>query len=99
MRLHRAWARERGADEAQAHRLELAGWKLGGCVAGPEAVTVTRHDRKPGDLCVADQVVDFAALGPAAAMIAAAEIRERAGGPRRLRQTGQQILRVGAPLE
>src|SRR5678815_356480 len=99
MGLHRAWARERGADEAQTHRLKPAGGKLGGCVAGPEAVTVARDDRKPSDLCITDQIVDFAALGPRAAMIAAAKIRERTGRPRRLRQAGEQILRVGAPLE
>src|SRR3954469_2554252 len=99
MGLHRARARERGTDEAQPHRLEPAGGELGGCVAGPEAVTVARHDRKPGDLCIADELVDFAALGPRAAMIAAAEIRERTGWPRRLRQAGDQILRVGARLE
>src|SRR5690242_18348846 len=99
MGLHRARAGERGADEAQPHRLEPAGWELGGCVAGPEAVTVARDDRKPGDLRVADQLVDLVALGPGAAMVAAADVRKRTGRPRRLRQAGGQVLRVGAPLE
>src|SRR5688500_18396352 len=99
MGLRRAWARERGADEAQTHRLEPAGGKLGGCVAGPEAVTVARDDGKPRDLCVTDQIVDFAALGSCASMVASAKVRERIGRPRRLRQAGEQILRVGAPLE
>src|SRR5262245_21316493 len=97
--LHRARAGERGADEAQTHRLELAGWKLGGCVAGPEAVKVARDDRKPGDLRVPNQLVDLAALGKGAAVIAAAQIRERTDRPRLLRQAGGQILRVGARLE
>ena len=34
---------------------------LGG-IAGPEAVTVARDDREAGDLRVADQIVDLAAL-------------------------------------
>src|SRR5215831_1427668 len=99
MGLHRARARERGADEAQTHRLELAGWKLSRCVAGPEAVKVARDDRKPGDLRVANEIVDLAALGPGTAVIAAAQSRERTGRPRLLRQARGQILRVGARLE
>jgi hypothetical protein len=44
LRLHGARAGERGADEAQADGVELAGWKLGGRIAGPEAVEVARDD-------------------------------------------------------
>ncbi len=62
IRLHCARAYERGADEAQPDRLELAGWKLSGGIAGPEAVPVARDDAETGDLRVANEVVNLSAL-------------------------------------
>src|SRR6185312_14498092 len=61
---HRAGARQRGADEAEAHWLELPRWKLRRRVPRPEAVAVARHDRKARDLRIADEVVDLATLEP-----------------------------------
>src|ERR1043165_10166026 len=54
---------------------------------------------RSGDLRVANQIVDLAALGPGTAVIAAAQSRERTGRPRLLRQARGQILRVSARLE
>ena len=60
--LHGARAGERGADEAQADRLELAGRQFRGRIAGPEAVAVARDDGEAGDLRVAHEIVDLGAL-------------------------------------
>src|SRR5580765_6471556 len=77
--LHRPWAGQRGADETDPDRLELGGWQAGGGIASPKAVTVARHDREPGDLRIADEVIDFATLVVGAAIIAAADLREGVG--------------------
>src|SRR6185436_544323 len=80
-RLHRPRAGHRAADETDSDRLELGGWQLGGGIAGPKTVTVARHDREPGDLRIADEVIDFATLVVGAAIIAAADLREGVGRP------------------
>src|SRR5262245_66580233 len=47
-RLHRPRTDQRAADETDPDRLELAGWQYGGSIAGPEAVSIARHDRESG---------------------------------------------------
>src|SRR6185369_5735148 len=98
-RFHRTRTCERGADEAQPDRLELAGWELSGRIARPEAMTVAGNDREASDLRIAHQVVDFATLGPRAAVIAAAEIGEAALRPRLLGESQRQVLGIGARVE
>src|SRR5512133_3167403 len=97
--LHRPRAGQRGADETDPDRLELGGWQSGGGIAGPKAVTVARHDREPGDLRIADQVIDFAALVIGAAIIAAADLRENAGRPLPLGQSIGKVLWVGPQIQ
>src|SRR5437764_3381966 len=97
--LHRPRAGQRGADETDPDGLELGGWQSGGGIAGPEAVTVAGHDREPGDLRIADEVVDFAALVVGAAIVGAAHRRERVGGPLLLGQSIGKVLRVGTLIE
>src|SRR5262245_5427563 len=80
-RLHRPWANQRGADETEPDWLEPGGWQESGGIAGPKAVTVARHDRESGDLRIADEVIDFAALVVGAAIVAAADLREGVGRP------------------
>src|SRR5262245_13823019 len=99
IRLHHPRAGHRGADETDPDRLELGGWQEGGGIAGPEAVTVARHDRESGDLRIADEVVDFAALVVRAAIIAAADLREGVGRPLLPGQSIGKVLRVSAQIE
>src|SRR5262245_52951401 len=72
--LHPPDADQRSADEAEADGLVLGGRQERGGIAGPEAVTVARHDRESGDLRIADEVVDFAALVVRGAEIPAADL-------------------------
>src|SRR5215813_338609 len=99
IRLHRPRAGQRGADETDPDRLELGGWQEGGGIASPKAVTVARHDREPGDLRIADEVIDFATLVVGAAKIAAADLREGVGRPLLLGQSIGKVLRVGPQIE
>src|SRR5262245_31626713 len=98
-RLHRPRAGQRGADETDPDRLELGGWQQGGGIAGPKAVTITRHDRESGDLRIANEVIDFATLVVGAAIIAAADLREGVGRPLLLGQSIGKVLRVGTQIE
>src|SRR5947199_7125650 len=93
--LHRPRAGQRGADETDPDGLELGGWQSGGGIAGPKAVTVARHDCEPGDLRIADEVIDFATLVVGAAIIATADLREGVGRPLLLNQSIGKVLRVG----
>src|SRR6476620_10977954 len=61
---HRASARQRSANKTEAHWLKLPRRNLGRRITRPEAVPVTGDDRKAGDFCVADKVVDLATLHP-----------------------------------
>src|SRR5262245_23827032 len=97
--LHRPWAGHRGADETYPDRLELRGRQSRGGVAGPEGVTVARHDRESGDLRVAHEIVDFAALVVRAAVVVAADLREGVGRPLPLGQSIGKVLRVRAEIE
>src|SRR4051794_22329454 len=97
--LHRPRAGQRGADETDPDRLERGGWQQGGGIAGPEAVTIARHDRESGDLRIADEVIDFATLVVGAAIIAAADLREGVGRPLLLGHSIGKVLRVGAQIE
>src|SRR5262249_51791904 len=67
--------------------------------AGPEVVTVPRHDRESGDLRIADEIVDFAALVVGAAPVAAADLREGVGRPLLFGQSIGKVLRVGPQVE
>src|SRR6185369_7984835 len=67
------------------------------CISGPEAVTVARHDRETADLFIANQIVDFRALDPGRAVVAAPEIGET--GRPGLGESSGQVLRVGARVE
>src|SRR3954471_15536291 len=96
---HRPRAGQRGADETDPDRLERGGWQEVGGIAGPEAVTVARHDRESGDLRIADEVIDFAALMVGAAPIAAADLREGVGRPLLPGQSIGKVLRVGPQIE
>src|SRR5206468_3144260 len=96
--LHRASARQRGADEAEAHWLKLPGWELGRRISRPEAVAVARDDRKAGDFRVADKVVDLATLHPGAAIIVGTGIDETRR-PRLGEQASGEVLRVDALVE
>src|SRR4029079_11101585 len=96
--LHRPRAGQRGADETDPDRFELGGRQQGGGIAGPKAVTVARHDRESGDLRIADEVIDFAALVVGAAIIAAADLREGVGRAT-LPQSLGKVLRVGPQIE
>src|SRR4051812_8367441 len=98
-RLHRPGAGQRGADETDPDWLEFGGWQLRGGITGPEAVTVARHDRESGDLRIADEIVDFAALVIGAPVIAAADLREGVGRPLLPGQSIGKILRVGPQIE
>src|SRR5437764_6408981 len=64
---HGPRARQRAADEAQAYGFEFFRRQICRRISRPEAVTVTRDDRKASDFRVADQAVDLAALQPGAA--------------------------------
>ena len=97
--LHRPEADQRGADETDPDRLVLGGRQERGGIAGPEAVTVARHDRESGDLRIADEVIDFAALVVRAAKIPAADLREGVGRPLLLGQPIGKVLRVGPHVE
>src|SRR5579872_655359 len=97
--LHRPRAGQRGADETDPDRLELVGWQAGGSIAGPKAVTVARHDREPGDLRIADEVIDFATLVECPAIISGAALREGVGRPLPFGQSIGKVLRVGAIIE
>src|SRR5260221_2657069 len=78
---HRAGARQRGANEAEAHWLKFPRWELGRRISGPEAVAGAPHHRKTGKFRVADKVVYLSTLRPGAAIIVGAGIDE-AGRPR-----------------
>ena len=95
---HRPGARQRAADEAQAHGLELPRRKLRRRISRPEAVAVARDDRKAGDFRVADKVVDLATLHPGAAIIVRAGIDETRR-PRLGEQASGEVLRVDALVE
>src|ERR1700748_1908102 len=97
--LHRSRAGQRRADETDPDRLVLGGWQSGGGIAGPKAVTVARHDREPGDLRIADEVIDFATLVVGAAIIAAADLREGVSRPLLPGQPIGKVLRVGPQIE
>src|SRR5215472_14923548 len=97
--LHRPRAGQRGADETDPDRLELGGWQSGGGIASPKAVTVARHDREPGDLRIADEVIDFPALVIGTAPIAAADLREGSGRPLLLSESIGKVLGVGPQIE
>src|SRR5262249_46019536 len=96
---HRSRAGQRGADETDPDRLELSRWQQGGGIAGPEAVTVARHERESGDLRIADEVIDFATLVVRAAVITAANLRERVGRPLLFGHAIGKVLRVGPQVE
>src|SRR5579862_2151257 len=98
-RLHGSWAGERGADEAEADGLELAGRQHGGGIAGPETVKVARQDRESGDLRIADKVVDLPALVVRTAPVVSAHHGECVGRPLLLRQAIGQILRIDPIVE
>ena len=75
---------DRAGDEAQPDRVE-PGWRQARRgIARPEAVAVARDGDEARHLVVADQVVDFRALGERPAEIAAAEGAEILPRPRRL---------------
>src|SRR3954466_13629355 len=97
--LHRPRAGQRGADETDPDRLERGRWQSGGGIASPKAVTVARHDREPGDLRIADEVIDFTTLVVGAPIIAAADLREGIGWPLLLGQSIGKVLRVGPQIE
>src|SRR5262249_23179581 len=99
IRLHRPRAGQRGTDETDPDRLERGGWQEGGGIAGPKTVTVARHDRESGDLRIAGEVIDFATLVVRAAIIAAADLRERVGRALLLGQSMGKVLRVGPQSE
>src|SRR6185436_5656343 len=75
------------------------GWQLGGGITGPKAVTVAGHDREPGDLRIADEVIDFATLVVGAAIVDAAELREGVGRPLLFGESIGKVLRVGPHVE
>src|SRR3954452_6415758 len=97
--LHRPRAGQRGADETDPDGLEPGGWQSGGGIASPKAVTVARHDREPGDLRIADEVINFATLVIGAAIIATADLREGIGRPLLPGQSIGKVLRVGPQIE
>src|SRR5437764_13943652 len=97
--LHRPRAGQRGADETDPDGLEFGGWQSGGGIAGPKAVTVARDDGEPGDLRIADEVINFATLVVGAPIIAAADLREGAGRPLLFGQSLGKVLRVGPQIE
>src|SRR4051812_50198652 len=61
VRLHRPRARQRGADEAQPDRLELARRQLRARIARPEAVAVAGDDGETGDLLLPPPIVELGA--------------------------------------
>src|SRR4051794_9260660 len=97
--LHRPRTGQRGANETDPDRLEPAGWQQGSGIAGPETVTVARHDRESGDLRIANEVIDFATLVVGAAIIAAADLREGVSRPLLPGQSVGKVLRVGPQIE
>src|SRR5262249_11323362 len=62
----------------------------------PEAVPIARDDREAGDAVVADEVVDFAALGISDAEVRAARGGVRRAGPGMRGHARGQVLRVDA---
>jgi inner membrane protein len=91
-------ARHGAAGEGQADGLKLRRRQMRRSVACPEAVQVAGNDGETGDPEVADQIVDLVALGPCAAVVAAAHVGETARRPCLLRQPGGQVLGIGALL-
>src|SRR4051794_33460435 len=89
-------ARHGPAREVQADGVELAGRQLRGSVASPEAVQVAGDDGETGDFGVTDEVVDLAAFNPCTAEVTALYVGESARRPLLLRQSGRQVLRIGA---
>src|SRR5690606_23768574 len=97
--LHRSWAGERGADEADPDRLEFGRRQPRRRISGPERMAVAGHDRESGDLRVADESGDLTALVVRASVVAAPDLRERAGGPFPLGHAIGQVLWIGSQVE
>ena len=70
-----------------------------GSITCPEAVQVAGNASETGDLGVSDEVVDFRALDPRAAVVAAPNVGETARWPLLLGQAGRQVLRIGAMFQ
>jgi hypothetical protein len=62
-------------------------------------VAVARDNREAGDLRVADEIINFAALVIRPAPVAVVDQRERAGGPLVFDQAVRKVLRIGTKIE
>ena len=62
IRFDHSRSRKRSSNERQANRLELFRRERFCRETCPEAVTIPRNNREPGDSVLLNEIVDFAAL-------------------------------------